>query len=283
MRVKRIKNNEFVLEEGVWIRNPFCESKPLDINSLAKSESSLLLQNESDNLRRPYMQIDEAMDLSFENVVIVSDGHLWEERQLALGDLPSKQVKVLGVNGSLSKWRMVGDGATIKRTMAFYVVNNPYPECMGYLPRYHRYYPNLISSTRTFPGFLREYKNEPYMYRPTQDLDFSGAGFGDVNAVIDDYRNPVCAAISIAAKRGAKKIALMCCDESFEEGRPGSERMENGLYQYPQQIKCQKIIDKHLFWVRSAGIDVVDCSSGLKMNNARYIDAEGLRKFFERN
>jgi len=282
MRVKRTKNNEFVLEEGVWIRNPFSGSRPLDINSLAKTESSLFLRNEFENLRRPYMQMDEALDLTMENVVIVSDGYGWDERQLALGSLPNKQVKVLGVNGSLARWGMVGDSAPTKRTMTFYVVNNPYPECMGYLPRKHRYYPNLIASTRTFPRFLQEYRNEPYMYRPTQDLDFSGAGFAEVNSVIDDYRNPICAAISVAVKRGAKKIALMCCDESFKDSRPGADRMPNGLYQYPQQAKCQKIIDKQLFWLRSAGIEVADCSSGLEMKNARYIDVEGLPKFFER-
>lgn len=283
MRLKRLKNNEYVKEEGLWIRNPYSSGKPFDINSLSRDEPNLFLQNEMENTRRPHLQMDEFSEMSTEKVVIVSDGHDWANRQFVLGDISNKSVRVLGVNGSLSGWRMVGDSAKIRRTMSFYVANNPYPECMGYLPRSHKYYPNIIASTRTYPGFLSAYKNQPYLYKPTGDFDYSGFGGNDISMILDDYRNPVCAAISLATKMGVKKLALLCCDESFEDERPGSVKMENGLFQYPQQIKCQKIIDKQIFWLRSQGVEVQDCSSGIKLNNAKYINPEGLRDFFEKD
>jgi hypothetical protein len=175
---------------------------------------------------------------------------------------------------------MVGEGAPLKRTMTFYVVNNPYPECVSFLPKSHRYYPNIVASTRTHPEFLEAYRSQPYMYRPTPDLDYSGSW--DVGAVLDDYRNPVCAAISLAVKRGARRILLLCCDDAFEDERPGAVRMENGLWQYPQQITCQRIIDKQLFWTRRMGIRVGDCSSGIEYENAEYINPEDVLGFFDK-
>ncbi len=283
MRVKRLKNNEYIKEEGIWVRNPYCPGKPFDVNSLAKGDSDVFLKNEMENTRRPHLQMDEFRELAADKVVIVSDGYNWARNQFYLGGLPNKAIRVIGVNGSLSRWEMVGDSAKIKRTMSFYVANNPYPECMGYLPRSHRYYPNIVASARTYPGFLAAYKNQPYLYRPTNDFDYAGFGGSEISMILDDYRNPICAALSLTVRMGAKKIVLLCCDESFEEDRPGSVKMENGLFQYPQQIKCQKVIDKQIFWLRKNGVEVRDCSSGVKLNNAEYINPEGLVDFFEKD
>ena len=216
-----------------------------------------------------------------ENVVIASDGFKWNENQFALADIPNSLVRVLGVNGSLAKWSMVGEEATKKRTMSFYVVNNPYPECMSFLPKRHRYYPNLMASSRTNPKFIQEYRGQPYMYRPTPDLDYSGVGDG--NVALDDYRNPICAAISLAVKMGAKRILLLCCDEAFEDERPGSVRMKNGLFQYPTQIKCQKVMDKQFFWLKRMGLTVADCSHGIDYENAEYIQIEKVVDFFTKD
>jgi hypothetical protein len=166
--------------------------------------------------------------------------------------------------------------------MTFYLANNPYGECLGYLPKRHAYYPNLIASTKTNPAFLKAYRSQPYFYMATKDTNYSGVGHEGCMS-LDDYRNPVCAAISLAWKRGVKRLALLCCDEAFEEDRPNSVRMENGLYQYPQQIMCQKIIDSQLYWLRKAGVEVADCSSGIKYENADYIDFDGLPSFFKKD
>lgn len=283
MRVKKFKNNEYILEQGVWVRNPFKEAREVDINSLAKEESILFLKNEFENIRTSYLQMDDDFDLRMDKVVIASDGYGWEERQLCLGLLSNKDVKTIGVNGSLARWTMVGDGAKYKRTMTFYLVNNPYPECMGYLPRSHNYYPNIVASVRTYPKFLGSYRNQPFLYNPTPDADYCGVCQKEVNSTLDDYRNPICAAISLAVKRGAKKILLLCCDESFKEERPGAEKMSNGMFQYPQQIKCQRIIDKQLYWLKAGGVEVADCSSGIELANATYIEPEGVCKFFDKD
>lgn len=280
MRIKKSRNNQYVLAEGVWVRNPFCDSRALDINSMGVGELPLFLYNEEKNSKISHMQMEDMDGVSMDNVVIASDGFGWTDRQMALAQLPSSSVKVLGVNGSLAGWRMVGEEASVKRTMTFYVANNPYPDCMSFLPKKHRYYPNIVASTRTNPRFLEEYRGQPYMYRPTPDLDY--AGLWDACATLDDYRNPVCAALSLAVRGGAKRILLLCCDEAFEDERPGAVRMENGLFQYPQQIMCQKIIDKHLFWLRKSGVRVGDCSSGIEYENAEYIEFEEVGNFFSK-
>jgi len=280
MRIKKFRNNQYALAEGIWTRNPFCEAKPVDINGLSKKDVPLFLRNESENQRIPHMQFEDAVGVGMDNVAIVSDGFLWEERQKVLGDIPNGRLKVIGVNGSLAKWTMVGEGAPIKRTMTFYVVNNPYQECMGFLPKRHRYYPNIVASTRTNPKFLAEYKNQPYLYRPTPDTEYSGPG--EAAATLDDYRNPVCAAISLAIRGGVRRLLLLCCDEAFQEERPGAVRMKNGLFQYPAQIVCQRVIDRHLFWAKGAGVKVGDCSSGIEYENAEYISPEGILDFFDK-
>lgn len=281
MRIKKYKNNEYVLAgENIWVRNPFLSADPLDINELSSNDLQLFLENEHQNSKVYGLQSDDTDDLHLSNLIICSDGFNWKGKQKELGKISNKLAKIIGVNSSLSKWEMVGDKAEIKRTMSFYLVNNPYSECLGYLPRKHRYYPNLISSTRTNPKFLEQYSNQPLFYRPTKDLIYSS--LNDDNYIkIDDYRNPICAAISFAIKKGLKKLVLFCCDESFSESRPGAILLNNGLYQYPQQILCQKIIDKQIYWLKKAGIQVVDCSSGIDYENAEYIDSEKILDFFE--
>jgi hypothetical protein len=281
-RIKKFKNNEYILQEGVWVRNLCREASPVDINSLGRKDMNLFLANESANMKVSSLQLDDLNPVDVRNLVILSDGYGWKEKQLVLGDLPNTMVKTIGVNGSLAKWEMVGDKAEIQRTMTFYLVNNPYPECTGYLPRRHRYYPNLIASTKTNPKFLNEYKSQPFLYKSTQDLNYSGIGPDQNCMSLDDYRNPVCAAISFAWRKGVKKMVLLCCDEAFQDERPGAVKMKNGLYQYPQQIMCQKIIDGQLHWLRRAGVRVADCSSGIEYANAAYIEIEGIKGFFEK-
>jgi hypothetical protein len=279
MRIKKYRNNEYVLAEGVWVRNPCVEARPLDINSLGKDELDLFLGNECENMKTSGIIMDEIDRISMENLVIFSDGHGWKERQKVLAEIPKNKAKTVGVNGSLAKWEMVGDKADVKRTMTFYLVNNPYGDCVSYLPKKHRYYPNLIASTKTNPRFVKEYLSQPIFYRSPQDLNYSGTGQENCMQ-LDDYRNPICAALSFAWKNKTKKIALFCCDESFEDERPGAIRMKNGLYQYPQQIMCQKIIDKQIYWLKRAGVEIVDCSSGIEYENAGYINPENLASFF---
>jgi len=281
MRIKKYKNNQYVTTDEIWIRNPFKESKAVDINFLGKEEINIFIKNEEQNIRSSYIEMDKMEEFSMDNIIIVSDGYNWKEKQLILADLPNSDVKIIGVNGSLSQWNMVGKEAVKKRVMAFYIINNPYSESMRFLPKKHSYYPNIVSSTRTYSPFLKEYKTQPYLYRPTPDVNYSG--LGDVGMTLDDYRNPICAAISFAVRRKAKKILLFCCDEAFEEKRPGSIEMKNGLYQYPQQVMCQNIIDKQCYWLKKNAIEIKDCSYGIKYENIEYINFENITDFFKKD
>lgn len=281
MRIKKFKNNEYVFCDGIWVRN-FCKAgTPLDINSISSEDVNKLLENELTNARISGLQLDDLNSTEMRNLIIMSDGHGWKKNQLILGGIPNSLTKTIGVNGSLAKWEMVGEKSEIQRTMTFYLVNNPYPECMGYLPRSHRYYPNLIASTRTNPEFFGEYKSLPFFYRPSKNMNYYCSANDQTLMNLDDYRNPICAATSFAWKKGVKNLVLFCCDESFEEKRPGSIRMENGLYQYPQQIMCQNVIDGQLYWLRKAGVRVADCSSGIKYKNAEYIEIDQIKDFLE--
>lgn len=279
-RVKKYKRNEYIVAEGVWVRNPYTDAEPLDMNDMARRDMDTFLSNETQNLSIDSIKVDEFNNQIMENVVICSDGYGWRERQRILADIPNSTVKVVGVNGSLAKWEMVGSLSDRKRVMSHYLVNNPYQECMSYLPTRHRYYPGIVASTRTFSGFLKDYPEKPIFYRPTKDSSYSGIP-RDGCMVLDDYRNPVCGAISYCVAKRAKKIVLLCCDESFGEARPAAERMPNGLYQYPQQIKSQRIIDAQISWLRAKGVKVADCSSGVEYKNATYIKVEEIPSFFK--
>jgi hypothetical protein len=163
--------------------------------------------------------------------------------------------------------------------MSYYLVNNPFPECMRFLPKQHSYYPQCISSLRTHPKFAEEYQGQTFFYSPCNDLTFSSQI--ELDVVIDDYRNPVCAAIQFAYLFGVKKLALFCCDDSFDKKKPASVQLDNKLWCYPQQIISQHLIDAHLYWLKTKDIQIMNCSKGPKSTQVDYIDAEEMPKFFK--
>ena len=279
MRIKKFEKNRYILsKEGVWVRDLCSSSKNIDINNLYSKEKSIWLTNELSNLKKSRMDLPPGQH---ENIIICSDGYGWQEKQKILGSIPYSLVKIIGTNGSLAKWNMVGASAEIKRAMSFYVVNNPYKECTNYLPKKHNYYPNLVASLRTNNNFIDKYKGDVFFYKPSEDLDYSSPP-NILSLKLDDYRNPICAAISLSYKIGAKKILLFCCDDAFEDERPNSIKMENGLYQYPQQIMSQNIIDQQLYWLQANEIEIFDHSSGIKYNNAQYIKQDDIFSFFSK-
>lgn len=278
MRIKKIYKNEYILsKEKVWVRNLCSNSKNIDINKLYDKESSLCIKNEFENLKVQKLDFPK---LNIETVIICSDGLFWNEKQKILSKV-SSECRIIGVNGALKKWKMVGKNAEFKKSMFLYLVNNPYKECMNYLPKEHRYYPNIISSIRAYPDFIKNYKSKTYFYTPSETPNYSSYP-NLINLSLDDYRNPICASISLAYKMNAKKIILFCCDEAFEEYREGSVKMDNGYYQYPQQIMSQNIIDKQLYWLKQNQIEIFDHSSGIKYENASYINENQLISFFSK-
>ncbi len=274
MQIKRHKNkNEYYYAgSGLWVRN---FTKPLvvatDINELIpEADMPVLLENEVENHKKTTQQIDTE-NFDHPNIVIVSDGYQFSDKHKLLESLPQGAV-VMGVNGALIHWQA-------QRRLNFYVVNNPYPECMNFLPSKVLGWPRSISSARTYPPFLERYGGVQYQYSPTPDRHYSGVK-SDADYFIDDYRNPVCAAIGITYHFKVKKLLLLCCDEVFDNDRPGSQKLKNGLYTYPQQKMAQDLIDGNLYWLMASGVKIGNHSSGPDCVNATYITAEEIAKFF---
>ena len=268
MKIKKSKNNEYIHKGGVWVRNfaNGCKA-PLAASHLYEHKDyGAIIKNERTNSSKPKISNETAI---FKNVIIVSNGYNFANRHLLLEKIP-REVCILAINGALKDWKLTG-----KRAINAYVVNNPYSECMTYMPKSNGYYPVCISSARTNHNFVSSYKNDVYIYNTTPEEIF-GMEYND-KYFIDDYRNPVCAAIGLAYQFGVEKLMLMCCDESFNKERDYAVKLNNGLWTYPQHIKSKEIIDANLHWLthqKDKEVKVVDFSDGGDYFNASYITNE---------
>ena len=285
MRIKKVNKNEYIRAGDMWVRNFTKENiKPISINTLCDSERELLIHNEMTNTNRSdaYSIGEEKFEFPF--VVLVSDGYGFDIKQEMLSHFP-KDVTVFAVNRTLNKWNLLKEGVRpdLRRSINFYIANNPYAECMSYLPRKSNYYPACILSTRTNPEFANKYIGNKFLYHPTPEKGYGGRTDKSISYNIDDYRNPVCAGIALASQMKVRRLLLFCCDDSFEDERPGAERLPNGLWQYPQQSRSHKIIDTSMYWLsnqKDYPVKVGSFSSGEDYINAPYIQADKIMEFF---
>ena len=272
MRIKKTKDrNEFINADGIWVRNFRKEGTPfIDINKmLDKEDFSFVLQNEIQNKTLSITQIDEE-EIRFRKIIIVSDGYDFENKYKILKNLPD-DVGIFAVNGSLSKWKLHLEEKP--KAINIYIANNPYSDCLNYLPRETKYFPVCVASTRTNNDFVKKYQGRLYLYQPCQQIGFNK--YKPSKYCIDDYRNPICASIGLAARFNVEKLMLFCCDDSFADERPAAIKLKNGLWTYPQQLKSQKIIDANLYWLKhEQEIEVADHSSCSEYVNAEYIISE---------
>jgi hypothetical protein len=277
--MQRIKKHQTgnvyrLTEHRVWVRDFNSHVAPLDISGLTSpTDYPIFLKNEMDNDRNDIPSFDTGM-LRFDRAIIVSDGYDFKNKHKILAEIPTN-VAIISVNRSLAKW-------DVARKIDFFLANNPYPECMSLLPS-HRYYPRCLVSTRTYPEFVEKYKARGgYLlnYAPAPEAGYAS----HIKALcqLDDYRNPICAGISLCHKLGVSRLALLCCDDSFDGERPGAEKLENGLYAYPQHFVAHKIIDSMLNWYgKIKGVKLADHSSGPNYKDVPYIHADEIRGFFE--
>lgn len=265
--IKKVKStkNEYVYSGDVWVRNfTKLNSTPIQETSLIKqSDVDLILHNERSNHTLNLENIAERNFL-FPIVIIVSDGYKFEEKIQFLKKT-TIPICIIAVNKALKKWPIAQE-----KPINFYLINNPYKEAVYFLPT--KYFPACIASTRTNFNFLSNYPGVKYVYEPTPEK-----GFGyqkHEKYFIDDYRNPISAALNIAFRFGSKKVMLIGCDNSFPEKREGAVELLNGLKTFPQHIRNQEIIDAQLFWLMSVGVKISDYSSGLEYKHAAYIKDE---------
>lgn len=282
MRIKKHSNgSQYLLTaKNKWVRNFTDNNTPyLDINNTIETKDHFVfLQNEIQNGFQRNQWIDSE-SLHHPNIVIISDGYNFGNIHKTLGKLP-KDVTIIGVNGALSKW------SVNTRNINYYVVNNPYEDCMKYLPRRGKILPKCIASPRTNHNFLSNYRGSKLRYYPVNEEKYTTLGQKEVQWQVDDYRNPICAAIGLAYRFGVERLLLCCCDDSFKDERPGSDQLENKLWMYPQHQVAHGLIDGNLYWMSNQKyIDVLisDCSSGPKYSNATYIEEEKIISFFEEN
>ena len=279
-RIKKTNdgNKYYLTSNGMWVRDFTTENIPyIDINSTYNKENYFtFLENETKNDLQKYSWIDSE-DLHLQNVVIVSDGYNFSKKIQLLKNLP-KSVAIIGVNGALAKWSLQ------ERSLSWYVINNPFSECIKFLPRRGRVLPKCLGSNRTNHKFLSAYRGSIYRYNPVNETSYSGNGIKEVKFRIDDNRNVICAAINFAYHFGAEKILLFCCDDSFDVDRPASIKMKNGLYQYPQQKIAHEIIDGYFYWIKNHPYyetSLADHSSVEEYKYATYISEEELLPFFQ--
>lgn len=155
---------------------------------------------------------------------------------------------------------------------------------MTYLPTVWKNASKCVASIRTFPDFLVRYRGPKLKYYPVCEEGFRQRAV-DAVCQIDDYRNPICAAIGVAYRMRAAKILLFCCDDSFADERAGAERLPNGLWMYPQHRTVFDLIDGNMHWYASQPykrVRVGNHSSGPEYGRVGYIDEDGLNAFFTR-
>lgn len=288
MRIKKHRNkNEYLLtEDGVWVRNFTRKHVPsIDINTLADQQAyQLWLANEFINTKRA--QDHNYLDVSnfdYPDVLIASDGYDFANKQELIAQMPSdRKVVVLAANGALANWKLTHPDreAHERRGISCYIVNNPYPECMKFFPQ-RSYFPTCIAADRTYPKFIDKYRGGIFFYANSPTEFYSSQQRIKPRFTVDDYRNPICAAIHLAYLLRARKILIFCCDDSFKDKRPAAVQLENGLWTYPQQIITQRIIDAQLYWLAKEGIVIGSHSSGIKFNNATYITDDQVPNFFK--
>jgi hypothetical protein len=270
-RTKKIKNNEFVRtpNHNFWVRN-FCNySCPyVDINSTtSEKEYFLFLENEFYNNKNRYPWIDSE-NIYYPTIAIVSDGYDFENSHKFIDE---QDICIFAVNGALKKWKN-------NKSPNYYIVNNPYNECLSYLPRTNRTLPKCIASSKTNHTFLERYNGIKYKYYAVNEEKVSYSGSKENMYQVDDYRNVICASINLAYRFQCKKLLLLSCDDSFVEEKPGSIKLENGLYSYPQQNLISEIIDSCLYWVKDK-IEIKYYGHSKKLDNAGYIQLSEVKEF----
>jgi len=277
MRIKTTySSNEYIRAGDVWVRN-FTKKgiAPISISHMYdKSDYPNLLRNEERNRKRARISEEKII---FHKVVVVSDGYDFANRHQLLSKLPP-DVCILTINGALKGWKLMGPKVDpqSQRSINAHIVNNPYREVLTDLPeRQSPYFPVCVGSIRANHEFYERYRGDVYVYQPTPERVF---GYEKNEAYfIDDYRNPVCAAIGLSFQFDVRKLLLLCCDASFTEKKDQAVQLENGLWTYPQHLRSKEIIDANLYWLtHQEGREVVvaDYSSGGNYTNAVYISSE---------
>ncbi len=258
--------NEYSLANNLWVRNfTRDDTKALDINELySENEIRLCIENEIKNSKLAVPNISTE-DFDFNSVIIISNGYGFREnhKQLIESIKTYDGRQVICVNNTVIAWNA-------NKYPNFYLTNSFYRlSAMNFLPR-------LICSQRIDYDFLKSYRNNKFVYSPTPNYKFSSPNAIDETCFIDEYRNPICAALACAYKFKASRIFLAFCSEGYEKQRDGMIDVGNGIFMYPQQQLANNLINHMIFWYRYSNPLIKIFHTGLKnsFSFAKYLKVE---------
>lgn len=278
-RIKKVSNgNEYLLtKSNIWVRNFNKELVPyIDINSSFRDANfGAFYKNERENEFLNASSIDRE-NIELEKVIIISDGYDFKNKVQIVKDLP-RDIKIIAINGALANWPLT------ERYPNYYLINNPYLESMKFFPRKLKSHPTCLASTKTYSEFLKNYRGVIITYNAVDEVYYKCRKSIEPVFQIDDYRNPICAALSICNKFFSSHILLLCCDNSKDLHKDGMTKLDNGLYQYPQNEIAHGIIDGLAYWFSNNPVKIThisDHSSGEKYFNIPYIKTEEVLSFF---
>jgi hypothetical protein len=240
------KGNQYLnVEKNVWVRNFTLKNiLPIDINNLNQEEEiKTFINNQLINNMFKLPKF-EAKDLSNKNVFIVSDGFGFENINNILENINIKNKFIILTNNSLKKWN------NFKVLPDLFIENNPYKNSLNNINP--KIFPNCLLSKRIYPEFINSCKSKNIsFYDPIPSLNFNSMYKNEINAYLDDYRNPICAAINYCFLCNAKNINLLYCSEGMDKERPASYLHNDGIhYQYNQNKLSDKIINGMIFWYK---------------------------------
>lgn len=255
-----------------WVRD-FTGNHGVILSDVYDTNSvRVAVANESANRTYNLPMIDRESIVS-PHVVVVSDGTDLQA-VLPLVNVFSKQkTLIVGVNNSLSSQEFFPH---------YYISNHQGEESLSLIPK-QRVLPNLIASCRANSSFVRKYRQRggvAFIYVPTPSRQFSSNLFKS-NFTIDDYRNPICAAINLAYRWNAIKLTLLAPHDFYAESKAGTQKIRNGVNIYPQQKTAHNYVDGCLYWLREHGCETTAVTSGLSFSNANTLTPSEAEEFFK--
>jgi hypothetical protein len=268
---KHANRNEYFKVDNYWVRNFNRQHvAATDINVLyTEEETKELISNEVRNAKLNLPNIaDEA--LSYKKLIVVSDGYDFNQHAEIFKKL-SPDTCMITVNQAQRLWSTTA-------FPTFYLSVTTGENAASFLSE--KQFPKLIASRRTNHHFLCHYKNLIYFYDPVPDETYQSRCAKESLLLIDDYRNPICACVGLANHFKVRSLYLAFCSHAFTEERPGTVKIEDGIYQYPQQVLADKLVDANLFWLKAANPAIQIYHTGIKKSFmfARYLEKDLFQK-----
>lgn len=268
---KHANRNEYFKVDNLWVRNFNRQHvSATDINTFyTEEETKELILNEVKNARLNLPNIaDEA--LRYRKLIVVSDGFNFKQHSDVFKIMPADTC-LITVNQAQRLW-----AASIFAN--FYLTVTTGENAASVLS--DRPFPKLIASRRVNHHFLCHYKNLIYFYDPVPDATYQSKSAKESLLLVDDYRNPICACVGLANHFKVKSLYLGFCSHAFTEERPGTVKIEEGIYQYPQQVLADKLVDANLFWLKAANPEIQIYHTGIKKSFmfAKYLEKDLFQK-----